>query len=144
MAEIFFIVIKYLTLTAVTCDILVNETFAARTDFQCRSWAWTSSTLYFMCSTLVFCVIGWRARIVFRASKLASYLLAAGLATQFSIAMWTNYRVDKADALTPAGTCAPSAQVHGSPIGTRGSTSTSGRAQRSGSCSTTRCSRWPS
>lgn len=117
MAEIFFILIKYLTLVAVICDILVNETFAAKSNFHCRSWAWTSSTFYFVCSTLVFCVVGWRARIIFRTSRLASYLLSAGLVAQFAVSMWTNYRVDKADALTPAGTCAPSAQVHGSPEG---------------------------
>lgn len=112
MAEIFFILIKYLTIFAVIFDILVTETFAARTDFDCRSWAWTSSTFYFMCSTLVLCVIGWRARIIFRTSQVASWSLSVGLMGQFAVAMWTNYRVDKADALTPAGTCAPAAQVH--------------------------------
>ncbi|EST06053.1 hypothetical protein PSEUBRA_003911 [Kalmanozyma brasiliensis GHG001] len=117
MAEIFFVLIKYLTLTAVVCDILVMDTLAAKSDGQCRSWSWTASTLYFVCSSLVFCVIGWRARIVFRTSRLASYLLGAGLAVQFAIAMWTNYRVDKADAITPAGSCAPSTQVHGSSDG---------------------------
>lgn len=120
MAEIFFILIKYLTLIAVIFDILVTETFAAKSDFDCRSWAWTASTFYFLCSSLVFCVVGWRARIIFRTSQLASYLLSAGLVVQFAIAMWTNYRVDKADALSPAGTCAPSAQVHGSPDGNVG------------------------
>ncbi|SNX82760.1 uncharacterized protein MEPE_01466 [Melanopsichium pennsylvanicum] len=117
MAEIFFILIKYLTLIAVILDILVTETFYAKSDFDCRSWAWTSSTFYFVCSSLVFCVIGWRARIIFRTSNLASYLISAGLVVQFAIAMWTNYRVDKADALSPAGTCGPSAQVHGSSNG---------------------------
>ncbi|KAJ1019427.1 hypothetical protein NDA16_004544 [Ustilago loliicola] len=117
MAEIFFILIKYLTLIAVIFDILVTETFAAKSDFACRSWAWTSSTFYFLCSTLVFCVIGWRARIIFRTCKLATYLITAGLVGQFAVAMWTNARVSKADALTPAGTCAPSAQVHGSADG---------------------------
>lgn len=113
MAEIFFILIKYLTLIAVICDILVTETFAAKSDIDCRSWAWTASTFYFLCSTLVFCVIAWRARIIFRTSKLATYLITAGLVGQFAVAMWTNTRVSKADALTPAGTCAPSEQVHG-------------------------------
>ena len=117
MAEIFFVLIKYLTLIAVILDILVTETFAAKSEFDCRSWAWTSSTFYFVCSSLVFCVIGWRARIIFRPSPLAGYLLSAGLVVQFAIAMWTNYRVDKADALSPAGTCAPHAQVHGSAAG---------------------------
>ncbi|SJX61460.1 uncharacterized protein SRS1_10528 [Sporisorium reilianum f. sp. reilianum] len=115
MAEIFFVLIKYLALVAVTLDILVMMTFAPQTDFDCRSWAWTSSTLYFVCSTLVFCVVGWRARIIFRTCRVASYLLAVGLVGQFSVAMWTNTRVSKVDALTPAGTCAPAAQMHGGP-----------------------------
>lgn len=114
MAEIFFIMIKYLTLIAVIFDILVTETFAAKSDFDCRSWAWTSSTFYFLCSSLVFCVIGWRARIIFRTSQLATYLISAGMVGQFVVAMWTNSRVEKADTLTPAGTCAPADQVHGS------------------------------
>ncbi|SPO21497.1 uncharacterized protein UTRI_00984_B [Ustilago trichophora] len=120
MAEIFFVLIKYLALIAVILDILVTETFAAKSDFDCRSWAWASSTFYFVCSSLVFCVIGWRARIIFRTSQLASYLISAGLAVQIGIALWTNYRVSKADALSPAGTCAPSAQIHGSPDGNEG------------------------
>lgn len=115
MAEIFFVLIKYLTLIAVICDILVTETLAAKSDLACRWWAWTSSTFYFLCSTLVFCVIGWRARIIFRTRKLATYLITAGLVGQLAIAMWANTRISKADALSPAGTCAPSAQVHGSP-----------------------------
>ncbi|CDR88090.1 uncharacterized protein SPSC_03676 [Sporisorium scitamineum] len=113
MAEIFFVLIKYLALIGVTLDILVMMTFAARTNFDCASWAWTSSTVYFLCSSLVFCVVGWRARIIFRTSRLASWLLVVGLVGQFAVAMWTNWRVSKADALTPAGTCAPAAQVHG-------------------------------
>lgn len=115
MAEIFFVLIKYLTLIAVILDIMVTETFAAKSDFDCRSWAWTSSTFFFLCSSLVFCVVAWRARIIFRTSKLATYSISAGLIGQFALAMWTNYRVDKQDALSPAGTCAPSAQVHASP-----------------------------
>lgn len=115
MAEVFFIFIKYLCLIAVVLDILLTETFAARSDADCSGWAWTSSTLYFACSTLVFAVVSWRARIIFRTSKIASWGLGVGLSVQFAIAMWTNYRVDKADALTPAGTCAPSAQVHSTP-----------------------------
>lgn len=117
VAEIFFMVIKYLALIAVILDILVSDTFAATTDFACRSWAWTSSTFYFVCSTLVFCVIGWRARIIFRTSQKATYLISGGLVVQLAISMWTNWRVVKADALTVAGTCAPAAQVHAGPDG---------------------------
>ncbi|GAK64916.1 uncharacterized protein PAN0_007c3132 [Moesziomyces antarcticus] len=117
VAEIFFMVIKYLALIAVILDILVSDTFAATTDFACRSWAWTSSTFYFLCSTLVFCVIGWRARIIFRTSQKATYLISGGLVVQLAISMWTNWRVVKADALTVARTCAPAAQVHAGPEG---------------------------
>lgn len=115
MAEIFFFLIKYLTFIAVICDILVTETFAAKSDGDCKGWAWTSSTLYFIASSLVFGVVGWRARIIFRTNRIASYLIALGLLGQFVVAMWTNTRVDKADAFTPAGTCAPAKQVHGGP-----------------------------
>lgn len=63
--------------------------------------------MYFLCSVLVFCVLAWRSQIIFRTERRARWLLLGGLVGQLALAMFANSRVDKPDAMSPAGTCVP-------------------------------------
>ncbi|PWZ03382.1 hypothetical protein BCV70DRAFT_224840 [Testicularia cyperi] len=117
MAECLFVAIKYFALIAVVLDVILSATFVANSQDDCHNWAWTSSTMYFLCSWLVFCAIVWRATIIFSTYKWIAYTCYLGLAGQLAMALWTNYRVVKPDDYSPAGVCVPHQMMDNTPAG---------------------------
>lgn len=89
IAEILFLMIKYIALLAFICEAITDFTSGWLTARGCLVLTWIYEVGLYFTSTLISCALAWRCYVIFQRRHRVGLYLLIGLSTQLSMAMVT-------------------------------------------------------